>query len=62
MSLMRPSAARSGIIGAMGHDTPLNLAPFSTTFPANLYKFDPFHVLKFGIFAMLLPARSSDWH
>ncbi|CAE7801495.1 unnamed protein product [Symbiodinium sp. CCMP2592] len=29
---------------------PLNLAPFSTTFPANLYKFDPFHVLKFGIF------------
>ena len=29
---------------------PLNLAPFSTTFPANLYKYDPFHVLKFGIF------------
>ena len=29
---------------------PLNEAPFSTDFPANLYKFDPFHVLKFGIF------------
>ena len=29
---------------------PLNLAPYSSTFPANLYKFDPFHVLKFGIF------------
>ena len=29
---------------------PLNHAPFSGTFPAFLYKFDPFHVLKFGVF------------
>ena len=29
---------------------PLNHAPFSSTFKADLYKFDPFHVLKFGVF------------
>ncbi|CAE7445117.1 unnamed protein product [Symbiodinium natans] len=29
---------------------PLNHAPFSARFPANMYKFDPFHVLKFGVF------------
>ena len=29
---------------------PLNHAPFSGTFPAFLHKFDPFHVLKFGVF------------
>ena len=29
---------------------PLNHAPYSSTFGASLYKFDPFHVLKFGVF------------
>ena len=29
---------------------PLNHAPYSNTFKAGLYKFDPFHVLKFGVF------------
>ncbi|CAE6968118.1 unnamed protein product, partial [Symbiodinium sp. CCMP2456] len=29
---------------------PLNQAPFSESFPAFLYKFDPFHVLKYGVF------------
>ena len=29
---------------------PLNRAPYSSTFKAGLYKFDPFHVLKFGVF------------
>ena len=29
---------------------PLNEAPYSTTFPAGLYKLDVFHVLKFGVF------------
>ena len=28
----------------------LNHAPFSSVFKADLYKFDPFHVLKFGVF------------
>ena len=30
---------------------PLNLAPFNVTrFPASLYRFDPFHVTKFGVY------------
>ena len=29
---------------------PLNEAPFASVFQASLYKFDPFHVLKFGVF------------
>ena len=29
---------------------PLNEAPYACGFPASLYKFDPFHVLKFGVF------------
>ena len=29
---------------------PLNEAPYASRFPASLYKFDPFHVLKFGVF------------
>ena len=29
---------------------PLNNAPYASRCPAGLYKFDPFHVLKFGVF------------
>ena len=29
---------------------PLNEAPFAASLPASLYKFDPFHVTKFGVF------------
>ena len=29
---------------------PLNAAPYSNSNPASLYKFDPFHVTKFGVF------------
>ena len=31
-------------------EPPLNRAPYSTTYPASLYKFDPFHCTKFGVF------------
>ena len=29
---------------------PLNFAPYATCFGASMYKFDPFHVLKYGVF------------
>ena len=29
---------------------PLNFAPYASRFAASMYKFDPFHVLKFGVF------------
>ena len=33
-----------------GNEPPLLEAPFSRSFPANIYKCDPFHILKYGIF------------
>ena len=33
-----------------GNEPPLLQVPFSRNFPANVYKCDPFHILKFGIF------------
>ncbi|CAE7344052.1 unnamed protein product, partial [Symbiodinium sp. KB8] len=45
-----PWAATLGTTDPWEELPPLNHAPYAATFKAGLYKFDPFHVLKFGVF------------
>ena len=50
-SAQEPAWAQTlGVTDPWDSPPPLDAAPYASTFKASMYKFDPFHVLKFGVF------------